>query len=328
MTIGIYDVLPEYEPLVVDFLDDKSANVLKRNHGINGNFSLHNLNSELNQKRPALERIIIEYQINGNSYPIYTAQDLLTSNYLSEDNNAVEGLIGELAERLAWRLTKTFLKKSDNGDLGSMFTDGFHSANRDNYIVASSENHVLKIKKYPNMILLRKTGRGKFGYERKKELDGLFDYRTMGGRILVVMEAKSGEMKLDHAQLTKELFEPLRELFPNTGLAYLLFAPEDTIHVKKKIRGVKKLRSRAINLYEELRKVDVGTIFFKFKETKEDFVKLTNHVVKSYRKLNGMSLTLSCKVFVSKQRIKITGNNFGLEFILDDETGLYRKMET
>ena len=61
MVRGIYDVLPEYEPIAVNFLKDSSAKILKRNHGIRGSIKLHNISSQINNGRPELEKIIIEY---------------------------------------------------------------------------------------------------------------------------------------------------------------------------------------------------------------------------------------------------------------------------
>ena len=223
---------------------------IKRNHGVHGTFKLHNPNDAINDDRPASEKILIEYIINGVSYAIVRVADLLNSPF-PIDHASGGNLIGDIAERIARRVTKYFLKHwNKRGYTGGVFDNRFDPLNRDDFIVAHTSDFILKIDRYPNLIILKRTGRGKFGYENIKELDGFFDYRFGGKRYILVLESKLEKINVNCDDLVNNLFAPLRQIFPDAQFYYVLFTDKNSIYVKNTFRSWRQIKQLPLKIHE------------------------------------------------------------------------------
>ena len=135
----------DFTPQIVDHGRYKK-HLLETNHGITSSYTLRDLSQA---KDITLESTVIDYQINGNTYPLCTVADLFTTSY--HVMNASEGNIrGMLGERIARRMTKRFLQNySDHGRIGGLFRKEFKA---EQYVIANTDKHILKIIDYPNCI--------------------------------------------------------------------------------------------------------------------------------------------------------------------------------
>jgi hypothetical protein len=103
-----YDPFAEFFPIKWDAPDSDSKDgfrsiySVKRNHGVIGEFLLHNTNDEINKDRTLLERVVIEYKIGKQSYTIFTVGDFFEVDY-AFDEKASGNIMGDLAERISRR---------------------------------------------------------------------------------------------------------------------------------------------------------------------------------------------------------------------------------
>jgi hypothetical protein len=301
---------------------------IKRNHGVNGSYRLHNLNDAINDDRPLSEKIIVEYKINGNSYILFTVADLLSSSY--GFNRQSEGnILGDIAERIARRITKYFLKHvSKGGRTGGIFDRRFDPQHREDFIVAHTDEYILKIQRYPNLIILRRSGKGKYGYENIKELDGFFDYRHMGKRHIIVLESKLEKINVKCSYLTHHLFNPLKKLFPEAHLHYVLFTDRHSVYVKNSYTRWRQIKQMPVKIHDQLERHGIGSLFFTFNEAREDFEKIKDFLILQYRSLQKLSLTLYGKTFITDKELVIFdgGETPHIKLVKDPESGLWREI--
>ncbi len=311
--------------------NDEPVYSVKRNHGVKGAFKLHNVNDAINDNRTPLSKILLEYCIGERSYPIVTAADLLCSTY-PWDTAAQGNILGEVAERIARRITKYFLKHwSKTGKMGGLFDQGFDPKSSDDYIVAHTEEYVLKIRRYPNLIILRQTGeggRGKFGYENIKELDGFFDYRYAGRRHILVLESKLERINVNCEDLLKNLFRPLSKLFPEAAFSYVLFADKRSVLVRGSHESLRQLKPLPIKIYEELSPHGIDTLFFTFNESRDDFERIKDFLITQYRSIRKLGVTLYGKTVVTDKELIVFdgGETPHIKLIKDAVTGLWREV--
>jgi len=289
---------------------------------------LHNPNDEINDGKRYLDKTIIEYRIGHNKYDLFTIGDYFKTPYIFEDRR--EGnIVGELAERISRRLTKYFLQHfSKHGHTGGIFDKRFDPQNRDNFIIANTEGYILKIQKYPNLIILKKSGKGKFGYENIKELDGLFDYRYHDTRHIIVLESKVDKVNIVPEELKANLFTPLREIFPRTIFSYVLFSSADAIFVKKTYSRRRRLRQLPVKLYETLAHDKIGTLFFTFNESRADFDRMKNHLITQYRSIAHLGIEFYGKMQISHREIILFtgGETPHMKLVKDKSTGFWREV--
>jgi hypothetical protein len=301
---------PFHEYFPVEWKPKSSAKDIlsvKRNHGVHTSYVLHNEFDDINIGKSPLERVLIEYQVNGLRTPI--SHDLYTFGNLFRSRHDVNGagkvnITGELAERVARRVTKYFLQHySDDGKIGELFRSDFSKRKHDEYIVANTDEYILKIINYPNMVLLRKTGTGKFGYEPIAELDGLFDYRHRGRQNIMVLESKLNIIDSKPEKLVTQLFSPLRKLFPKADMWYVLFAGRDNIY--KGPARWHQLNDKPQLIYRRLKEEGVQSLYFTFPESRADFDRMTHHIATQYRLANNMHVTLHDRTILSDNEIII-----------------------
>jgi len=307
---------------------------VKRNHGIRGAFKLHNVNDAINDRRLTSEKILLEYCINECSYPVVTVADMLNSPY-PWDAAAQGNILGEVAERIARRITKCFLKHwSRKGRTGGIFDRRFDPERRDEYIVAHTDEYLLKIQRYPNLIILKRTGetgetaRGKFGYENIKELDGFFDYRYEGRRYILVLESKLERINVNCEDLVYNLFAPLRELFPDAAFSYILFTDRRSILTRGTHESLRQLRTLPVRIYEELKPHGVDTLFFTFNESRDDFERIKDFLITQYRSIRNLGVTLYGKTVVTERELTVFdgGETPHIKLVKDPQSGLWREV--
>jgi len=302
---------------------------LRRDHGVKGFYALHNPNDEINDRRHKLDKIIVEYKIGAISYALYTVSDLLNAPY-SFDSHGEGNLVGEIAERIARRVTKYWLKhNSEHGKTGGIFDKRFNPKKREDFIIANTQDYILKILKYPNLVLLKKTGKGKFGYENIKELDGLFDYRYFQQRTIVVLESKLEKLTIDCEDLIANLFAPLAQLFPRAHFSYVLFTDKNSIYQKRNFERRRQIKQFPLKVYRRLRPANISTLFFSFNESREDFERIKDHLITQYRVINKMGVTLRGKTVIRKDEIMVfdEGETPHVKLLKDVASGMWREVK-
>jgi hypothetical protein len=301
---------------------------IRRNHGINGVFKLHNLNDAINDEKPFSEKVLVEYLINDCHYPIFTVGNLLSQTY-PIDTNGEGNILGDVAERISRRIIKYFLQHWDKrGKTGGIFDQHFDPQNRDDFIVANTKDYILKILRYPNLIILKRSKKGKFGYENIKELDGFFDYRFMSKRHILVLESKLEKINVDCDDLINNLFTPLRNLFPEAQFHYVLFTDKYSVYSKASINKYRQIKEVPIAIYERLKKEGIGTLFFTFNESRDDFEKIKNFLIMQYRAIKKMSFTIIGKTTISEKELMIFdgGETPHIKLIKDAKSGLWKEV--
>ncbi|NLL13906.1 MAG: hypothetical protein GX267_10920 [Fibrobacter sp.] len=302
---------------------------IKRNHGVQSSFKLHNPNDPINSSLPKYEKILVEYKINDYSYPIITISDLINSSFVY-DAQAEGNILGDLAERISRRITKYFLKHWDkNGKTGGIFEPGFDVRNCRDFIVAHSSDYILKIKQYPNLIILKKTGKGKYGYENIKEIDGFFDYRYYGKRHILVLESKLERINVDCDFLIENLFNPLRILFPDARFHYILFTDKHSIFTANNYERLRQIKPFPAKIYERLSSEQIGTLFFTFNESRQDFERIKDFLMLQYKALNNEVLTIIGKTVLSEKEITVYdgGESPHIRLVKDKKSGLWHEVK-
>ena len=307
---------------------------VKRSHGIRGAFRLHNLNDAINDNRPSPDKILLEYCINDCSYPVVTVSDMMNSTY-PWDAAAEGNILGEVAERIARRITKYFLKHwSKKGRTGGIFDQRFDPKRRDDYIVAHTDEYLLKIQRYPNLIILKQTGRtgeaahGKYGYENIKELDGFFDYRYGGRRYILVLESKLERINVNCDDLIDNLFTPLRELFPEAAFSYVLFTDKRSILTNDSRENRRCLRPLPVKIYERLKPHGIDTLFFTFNESRDDFERIKDFLITQYRSIRKLGVTLYGKTVITDRELTVFdgGQTPHIKLVKNLKTGQWREV--
>lgn len=301
---------------------------IRRNHGVSGCFKLHNPNDAINDDRPASEKVLLEYLVNGCSCPVFTVSDVLNAQH-PFDRSGEGNILGEIAERIARRVTKYFLKHlSKRGHTGGIFDRRFDPRHRDDFIIAHTNDFVLKIDRYPNLIILKRTGKGNFGYENIKEIDGFFDYRYGGRRHILVLESKLEKINVDCDDLVTNLFNPLRQLLPGARLYYALFTDRNSIYVKARFHRWRQIKQIPARIHERLGGEGIGTLFFTFNESRDDFERMKDFLILQHRALSRQAVTLHGKAYVSDKELLVFdgGETPHIKLIKDKLSGLWREV--
>jgi hypothetical protein len=318
----------EFQPVVWNPVPGSTVYSVKRNHGIVGQYRLHNPHDQINEGRKLLDKVIIEYRIGHNRYDLFTINDFFEATH-AIDHRAEGNIMGALAECIARRVTKYFLKHfSREGRTGGIFDKSFNPKERNNFIIAHTDEYILKIERYPNLVILKRTGKGKYGYENVKELDGLFDYRYNGRRHIIVLESKIDKISVNAADLYSSLFAPLRQLFPEADFSYTLFSDAESIFVKKDISRLRRLKQMPISIYEALKREGVGVLFFTFNETYNDFEKMKEHLIAQYRSIAHLGIVLHGKMVLSDREIILFdgGETPHIKLAKDRHSGMWREV--
>ncbi|MCF7872188.1 hypothetical protein K9L97_04080 [Candidatus Woesearchaeota archaeon] len=307
-----YDFFMDFKPYL---FKKRGSEVfcLKKNHGVLSKYVLHNIEDKFNEDCKLNDRSLIEYLIGDLSYTLFSVNDFNELPYeISWGNSG--NIMGELRERISRRITKYFLRHFDKnfGRSGGLFNKKFNKDNRDNFIVEHSDNFILKIKKYPNMVILKEGGEGLSGYFPIKELDGLFDYRYKSDKSLIVMESKfqtlnfKSNSKSKYFKLFDDLFDPLSELFPDRSFYFLLFA--DKRAILKKNSKCNEIKKEPMKIYDFLKSYGINTLFFTFNEREFDYLNMCSHIINQYAYLNEKKMTFNGKVVYSPVNLDIFSN--------------------
>lgn len=300
----------------------------KRNHGVAGTYKLHNVNDAINGNRPLADKILVEYCIGGYSYALVTVGDVLSSTY-AFDTAAEGNILGEIGELIARRITKHFLRHlNKQGKTGGIFDKRFNPQHRDDFIIAHTDEYIIKILKYPNLLILKKTGKGLYGYESIKELDGFFDYRYAGKRYILVLESKLDRLNVDCSDLVTNLFQPLQHLFPDAQFRYILFSDRHAIFMRSTFERWRQIKQLPVTIHRTLEKEGIGTLFFTFNESRGDFEKIKDFLILQFRALRNLSLTLQGKTLITDKEITIFdgGETPHIKLVKNAASGLWQEV--
>lgn len=289
-----------------DRLGDGEIYSVLREHGVEGTIVFHNLNDDINQSKMLLDQVLLEYRIREHSYAIFTVSDLFKANYTFSESGK-GNIMGDLAERVARRVTKFFLKHhSSDGHTGGIFDKRFNPKDKNGYVITNNDRYILKIQDYPNMIILKKSEDSPLEYDGIKELDGFFDYRYNGERHILVLESKLDRLNINVERLVTNLFDPLKELLPDTTFHYILFSQSHSL-----FRGdnpYRVLRTRPYEIYERLSHEGVGTLFFSFNESQHIYEKCANHLITQYKLISHQSIDISGRIVLERNTIHLYNN--------------------
>ncbi len=309
--------------------DQKSIHSVTRDHGVNGRYFLHNQNDEINEGRNFLEKVIVEYRIGSISNDLFTVGDFFDVDY-PFDVKAEGNIMGDMAERIARRIVKYFLQHhSKQGKTGGIFDHRFNLTERNNFIVNHTDSFILKIQKYPNLVILKKTGSGKYGYENIKELDGLFDYRYKRQHHVLVLESKLDKININKTDLISNLFVPLRQFFPKALFSYILFSDRHSLFKKKNYTKLRELKERPLSIYKKLNESDIGVLYFTFNESRDDFERIKNHLITQYRSVVRLDAQFYGKMVLSDRKIVLfdEGETPRIKLIKDARYGMWREVK-
>ena len=315
-----------YFPVLWDFYSNNPAvHSLTRTHGLKTKVFLHNITDPYNENR-SKSPVLITYEIRGRRYDLFSLQDLHEATYAFDDEG-FSNMKGDLAERVARRVMKRFLQRFDHrhGKLGGLFDKRFNPKKKQNYVVANSRDFILKIGSYPNMILLKKTGHGHWGYQHVTDLDGLFDFRYLGRRHLVIMESKIGKIDINADALFETLFVPLRHLFPEAEFTYVLFAGRDHL-LDNRHPEYRILQDTPVRIFKALRKHGIPTMFFEFNESDAEFTGMCRHLITSYRTYHNQNVNFQGQVSISDSHVTIynPGSKTPYLNLVRDPSGMFR----
>lgn len=319
-----YDLLPRAWQLNAD---EPPVYSVTHSPGLKPRVHYHHLSDPFNAEREGEERALITYELHGRHYDLFNMHDLHTAHYAFDDVG-LSNLRGDLAERVARRMMKRFLQRFDKGSgrLGGLFSKAFDPKKREGFVVSHSQDYVLKIGSYPNMILLKKTGTGKWGYQHITDLDGLFDYRySKTKRVMLLLESKVGKIDVSAGDLYERVFVPLKTLFPDASFTYVLFADRGHLF-DKRYPEYRILQDAPTRIYEALRDCGVPSLFFEFAEEPNIFDTMCRHLVNTSRTLKKQSVTIAGTTTVSEDTISIFGPGAREPYMVleKDRNGSYR----
>lgn len=306
---------------------DQDPYIVHRTHGVMGKVVLHNSNDQINNETTFLDTVLVEYKIGKQSYPIFRVRDFFEVGYpIAEEGHG--NLTGDLAERIARRVTKYFLKHiTKEGDTGGIFDERFNPQDKNGYIVTNNDEYVLKIQKYPNMVLLRRKGGSDWSYDVVKELDGFFDFRCNGKRHILVLESKLDKIQLSSEKLVTNLFDPLKELFPDVQLHYILFSSPQALFYDVHKRKI--LKTKAYEIFHILRYNGVGSLFLEFHEKTEEFNTAANHLIQQYNMIALRRVKFTGTIILDRNRLSLydRGESPFMELEKTDKQYLWREIE-
>ncbi len=294
-----------YMPVPWTFHSDEPVFSLTHSHGLKTKVHYHNLSDPVNHDRAEADCVLLSYEVMGRHYDLYTVADMLKANYAFDDQG-FSNMKGDLAERVARRVMKRFLQRFDQnrGRLGGLFDKQFNPKESENYVVANTRNYILKIGSYPNMILLKKTGSGKWGYQHVTDLDGLFDYRWLRRRHLIIIESKIGKIDISANALYDTLFVPLKKLFPDAEFSYVVFASRDYL-LDTRYLEYRLLQETPQRIFLALKEQGIPSFFFEFRESDAEFEAMCRHLITTYRTYHGKKVTFQGKVTITDQAVVI-----------------------
>ena len=292
-----------YLPVGWALYDHAPVFSLTHSHGLKTRFHLHNLSDPINQNRDDPLKVLISYEIRGRHYDLYTVANLEEAFYPFTEEG-IANIKGDLAERIARRLMKRFLQRHPHGKPGGLFDKRFNPKASENYVVANTDRFVLKIGRYPNMILLKKTGHGKWGYSHVTDLDGLFDFRFLSKRHLIIMESKIGRIDLNSEALYDTLFVPLKQLFPEAIFSYVLFANRDHL-LDARYPEYRILQDTPLRVFQALKNHGLHCFFFEFNESESEFIAMCRHLITSHRTYHDQTVHFQGSVSITDRHLTI-----------------------
>ena len=218
---------------------------------------------------------------------------------------------------------------ASDGRTGGIFDKRFRMSEKHNFVVTNTDRYILKVLKYPNLVILEKNGDSKLGYDTIKELDGLFDYRTGGKRHIVVLESKLDKINVSCDDLVERLFAPLRELFPDALFTYSLFSDRLSLFKHGSDIRVRELKPFMLEIWKTMYEDHgIPTLFLSFDEARSDFERMRVHLVTQYHWATGQMIEFNGRIALSERHIALfdQGQTPRIKLEKDQKTGLWREL--
>ncbi len=284
--------------------------VVSSTHAISGRYIYHTPFDAYNAKKSDLERAVLSYAINGNSYDLVGVDDLLALECTPEDGSLeghMRNIVGACAEEVARRITKRWLRTQfHSGKRKGIFDRGFDPEKREGYVLTNTNDLILKIERYPNLVLLKKDEKEQFSYRKIKEIDGMFDYHDGGNHHILIMESKCGVIDMHIPSLQTELFEPMQTLFPSASFTYVLMAHEQQLFRRKPFRA---LKSRPKRIFHHLQACGVDLVCLPFNEQEEEMDKIKRHILEQYHLVKNLPISITSRVDFAKDALSLRVND-------------------
>ncbi len=229
------------------------------------------------------EKIIA--RIGTSGYELFSLKDLIGFEGVLTQRTPrhFQGVFGE---RLLSLLMDSFISQlvAETEDVGGVIREKGHFARR-GYVAAYNNDFLLKVDTPCTFVLLTKTEehhmaayrQEKFGLQ-STEIDGLAYLHSNSTKYLVIGEVSTRNSKELHLNsweteenLEDKLFGPIRSLFPEHELVYLLAAPRKALLHK----GKKRLKKRARVVVETLEQIGVQPILIPLPNTEPTLTELS-----------------------------------------------------
>jgi len=330
----VYGAFSDYAPRryscpgITGYLIGESYH-LTRWQGFVPEFNCYPLNDLIEGRKSTGKDTVIEYVVEFGDVkirmPVFTVGDFWKINgFHSSDEKGKQGweksdIQKILTEKIAWTTVYNWLT--------TVMRDGRLVENRykETHVFANSEKYVLKVRDSPNMVLLDKGKKGSTDYNPLKEIDGLFLYDKDNISHVIVQETKSNGFSVGLDDLVENLFNPLKDIFPNSKIIYLLFNNMDSIYVgrdsKERKETFNKIRNEPTRIFKRLLEEGVGTIYFGYRFPFTRFNEFNIFLKKQQAILNNGEVDLTCKY--SNGRIRLFVGDMPINILFQEEPNLW-----
>ena len=154
-----------------------------------------------------------------------------------------------------------------------------------------------------------------------------FDYRCNGKRHILVLESKLDKIQLSSEKLVSNLFEPLKELFPDVQLHYILFSSPQALFYDVHKRKI--LKNKAEEIYHILKDAEVGSLFLEFHEKTEEINAMATHLILQYNLIAQRKVQFQGKIILDRNRLQLfdRGESPFMELEKTDDESLWREIQ-
>jgi len=233
----------------------------------------------------------------GHTQILYSVKDLIdVYNKKTYDGDNIQGLIGErlLSLVLESFLDTIIIENPESKILSSGVLREKDKHIGKGFIACYNDNYLLRHKDQFNFIILEKSEnikpeemymQEKYGL-MSTEIDGLGFLHTENKNYLIVGESTTKKKifsinsfnDANHSKNYEErVFKPLKSLFPNHDIIYLVMAPEEQLYTLDKQSLI--VKERPLNIYKKLHKINIESLFIPMPKTKPTLDEMVNDFV-------------------------------------------------
>jgi hypothetical protein len=271
------------------------GHVLTRWQGIEGHLVSLSLEQLLRKSNGNPDHTLLEYRLNGSRIPIFSESDFYYFDVMADPAQPgyaklrrfdKPNVTGYISERIAVELTRHWLKNIMGAEIEEREYKPQH-------IFENTTDYILKVLNPPRMTILRK--RAKMpnekmldSYQEVKELDGLLLCRLNGQDYVLAFETKSSRLDMDvpqRSRIERDLVEPLKALYPDAKLLYVITAPMEELYVGGRDLEARRannnmIRPKPVKLASALLDAGIGTLYFGFRSEQEELKHAADNIMK------------------------------------------------